>query len=908
MDQLTSSTVGGSHYSDGPVPLMDISISLEGHIPPSEGSSPHTMADATPTPDDVPLIPDRAPDECAPWELHANPVSLLLVSWIWPVLKRGASGVLEVSDLPGLLPSDTAEQCHRTFEKYYARYSATVDPGMNDGGARRRHRYPVVYVLHRISWPLLLSSGLLKLLNDLLKLAVPFVLRELLETLSAEPFPVVAASLYAAAIPILLLVTSLLQAHIYLLLYRLGLRVQTSLTSVLYAKALRLNLFRTSHTSGELSNVVTSDVSQLSTTITFAHAWWSGIVQVVLVLLQLGALVGSSTWAGVGVLVLSIPVSSAILRIVARTRKHLLTLTDTRLKLISDSLNAIRTIKCFGYEALFEQAVDEERARELKLLRRYVGYQSLLLSLFFAVPTLASVVVLSLYAGLGNELTPATSFSVIVLFNLLVGPFGVIPFAFSSYVESWVSAKRLQAFLDLPEVTPRPVEASVCDERRPVATSTAEPSTANRPLFSTIAIHIEAGTFRWSLPEDYAMSSTSAPPPRASSETRDENSVGSTGAREVSSGTPFPPNPSGGPERPNMPQDDSGTTPDTFMGPPVLSPEFVTSSMGVPTVSSNTPTGPPPPPPSAKPTARGGSTTPLPSTPSSTSTMSDSERDSFIRIEAPQPVWKPALHHISVQLPRGQLVAIVGPVGSGKTSLLLAILGELVRTSGQTHVEGSVAYAPQQPWVENGTLRENVLFGESWDPRRYREAIYVSGLSDDLKQLPLGELTELGESGYTLSGGQQTRVSVARCTYSERSIYLLDDPLSALDAYTGSHVFFKCFSNAGGYLCGHTRVLVLNYLHYLDYVDYVVYIQRGEVCQAGPVTDLLGVSQPETIELGVSKRRVPSLREFVTTGLGSVGSTSVPSLSMALLYHLHYVYRPVPVCSLKAPFFGRPAA
>ena len=856
------------------------------------------------------------------------------------MLRRGVKNVLEISDLPGLIPSDTADACSKTIHKHYDYYAGPVDSGTNDDPPRRRTRRPIFRALCRMSAPFLLVSGLLTLFSDLLTLAIPLILNQLLATLPLEPFPVLEASLYAASLPIILLLTALLQTHVFLLLFRFGLRVQTSLTSMLYAKALRLNLSRSPKTSGELSNVVTSDVSRLNASIVLIHTWWSSILQVALVLIQLSFLVGPSTWAGVGVLLLTFPVNAVIIRSLAKTRKALLVASDARLKLISGSLNAIRTIKSFGYEVLFERAVDETRARELRFLRRYVMLLSVLISSLFVVPTLATVVVLSLYAGLGNTLTPSVAFSAIVLFNLLAVPFGLLPISVSNYVESWVSIKRIQAFLDLPEV--ELAEGTVWEGRGdsddphgPASLVLDTPSGAcgtscPSPDHSDYAIWMVGGTFVWSLPQDHAASRTSVQPPRRTPDVRGTVSTAppeESGARGGSGGTvgvlepPAPEHWGAGTTLPSMSNTLGGPSPDIARDLDMsqhklgvigildadlashpstallihLASDPSTASLirliSHPSTASlihlashpERDSSRPPDIPRATDTGQhklGVSEIPdadlasHPSTASLIRLISDPEQDSSRppdQTATPLTRTKPVLYDISLQIPRGQLVAIVGPVGSGKSSLLLAILGELVRTTGSTRVEGSVAYAPQKPWIKNATLRDNVVFGQPLDRQRYREALYVSGISGDLDQIPGRDLTELGEGGITLSGGQQARVSLARCIYSGRDLYLLDDPLSALDAHIGAHVFSKCFSSQGGYLRGRTRVLVLNYLHYLQHVDYVVYLQHGEVCQAGPVRELLSDTQPTTVRLGVCGEPVPSLRELVASALGGVG-------------------------------------
>ena len=122
-------------------------------------------------------------------------------------------------------------------------------------------------------------------------------------------------------------------------------------------------------------------------------------------------------------------------------------------------------------------------------------------------------------------------------------------------------------------------------------------------------------------------------------------------------------------------------------------------------------------------------------------------------------------------------MAVVGQVGAGKSSLLSALLGDLEKTTGNINIGGSIAYVPQQAWIQNTTLRQNILFTSDYDERYYKKVLESCALEPDLKILSAGDMTEIGEKGINLSGGQKQRVSLARAVYSDADIYLLDDPL-----------------------------------------------------------------------------------------------------------------------------------
>uniref|UniRef100_A0A8D2KST2 ATP binding cassette subfamily C member 12 n=1 Tax=Varanus komodoensis TaxID=61221 RepID=A0A8D2KST2_VARKO len=194
------------------------------------------------------------------------------------------------------------------------------------------------------------------------------------------------------------------------------------------------------------------------------------------------------------------------------------------------------------------------------------------------------------------------------------------------------------------------------------------------------------------------------------------------------------------------------------------------------------------------------------------------------------------LRGISFTVQKGKALGICGHVGSGKSSVIAAILGQMCLYKGTVAVDGTLAYVSQQPWIFHGTIRENILFGDPYEEQRYHHAIQVCSLKTDIKRLPYGDLTEVGERGINLSGGQKQRISLARAVYANRDIYLLDDPLSAVDAHVGKRIFEDCIKEA---LREKTRLLVTHQLQYLEFCDEIILLEDGEICESGTHTELV---------------------------------------------------------------------
>ncbi|CAC5413633.1 ABC transporter C family member 5,Canalicular multispecific organic anion transporter 1,Multidrug resistance-associated protein 6,Putative uncharacterized protein YKR104W,ABC transporter C family member 8,Multidrug resistance-associated protein 1,Cystic fibrosis transmembrane conductance regulator,ABC transporter C family member 12,ABC transporter C family member 14,Canalicular multispecific organic anion transporter 2,ABC transporter C family member 7,Putative ABC transporter C family member 15,ATP-bindin len=190
------------------------------------------------------------------------------------------------------------------------------------------------------------------------------------------------------------------------------------------------------------------------------------------------------------------------------------------------------------------------------------------------------------------------------------------------------------------------------------------------------------------------------------------------------------------------------------------------------------------------------------------------------------------LEGINAKFKERKLIAVVGLVGSGKSSLISSILGEMEKTKGKVQVKGSIAYVTQEAWIQNMTIKENILYGKQYDEKMYRKIIDCCCLKPDLKSLPADDLTEIGERGINLSFGQKQRVNVARAVYADADIYLFDDPLSAVDGHVGKDLFHN------------TRILVTHGVHWLPHVDRIVVMDNGHISEEGTFDELVAHNGP----------------------------------------------------------------
>ncbi|XP_054884689.1 multidrug resistance-associated protein 5 [Poeciliopsis prolifica] len=254
-------------------------------------------------------------------------------------------------------------------------------------------------------------------------------------------------------------------------------------------------------------------------------------------------------------------------------------------------------------------------------------------------------------------------------------------------------------------------------------------------------------------------------------------------------------------------------------------------------------------------------------------------------LAVPRPSQRPqsTLHCITLNVQQGQLLGVCGCVGSGKTSLISAILGQMTVLEGSVAVRGRMAYVAQQAWILNATLRDNILFGQEYQEDRYQSVLSACCLKPDLALLPNADLTEIGERGANLSGGQRQRISLARALYSDRDVYVLDDPLSALDAHVANHVFRNAIKK---HLHNNTVIFVTHQLQYMVDCDDIILMREGSIVEQGNHDDLMKLNgdyaamfnhfqlgDPPIIEVP-SRKQGGSQRKPADTKPGSVKKSS----------------------------------
>lgn len=611
---------------------------------------------------------------------YADAFSILTFGWMTPMMKHGYKHFLTQEDLWDLRERDTTKATGEKMQEAW------------DFELQKKHPSLWIAMIKAFGMTYL-RGGIIKTVSDILAFVQPQLLRLLISFVDSYRSPNPQPAIRGVAIALSMFAVSATQTitlHQYFLrAFETGMRIRSSLTSMIYGKALKLsNEGKASKSTGDIVNYMAVDTQRLQDLTQFGQQLWSAPFQIVLCMASLYNLVGNSMFAGVGIMVLSIPMNGLLARYMKKLQKTQMGNKDARTRLMTEILNNMKSIKLYAWGQAFMKKLNYIRNDlELHTLRKIGGMSAVQVFTWNATPIAVSTATFAVFV-LTNDAPLSTEivFPCLTLFNLLSFPLMVLPMVITAIVEATVAVARLTAFFTAEELQPDAVLREAAAEKS-----------------GDESVVLRHSSFTW-----------------------DRN------------------------------------------------------------------TG------------------------------------------------KKCLDNINLVARKGELTCVVGRVGTGKSSLLAAILGDLWKIDGDVIVRGSVAYVAQQAWVMNASVKENITFGHRWDPSFYERTVKACALSDDFKSLPDGDKTEVGERGISLSGGQKARVTLARAVYARADVYLLDDVLSAVDQHVGRHIINNVLGPKG-LLASRTRVLATNSIPVLEDADYVAMIRDGRILEKGTYEQLVAM-------------------------------------------------------------------
>ncbi|KAF9124123.1 hypothetical protein BGX30_001100 [Mortierella sp. GBA39] len=669
----------------------------------------------------------------------ANLVSRLSFHYIQPIMSIGYSRPLLLDDLAHLMPERIqSENAYKdlaaTWKKQEARFFALVPKTRQEKARPWLLFRTIALTFGWVGWaPIVLtrvvSTTLVYLQPVLLGRILDFMMASSSSTDAPAPAPQpLSYGIYLAVLMFMVsLVSSVTGAQLLQLNAERGMEIRSGLIGLIYRKSLRLSPeARQTQTAGAISNHMSVDVEKWSTALNTLPQWVSAPIELLVALWMLYHQLGWCSLVGLVTVVGLIPVQNKVSNIFSEVKHTKLTTMDHRIRLVTEMLTSIKTVKLYAWENAFKARIAGYREIEMAVLRRFgVVYAGM--TLIFSTTMFMSLLSFGIYAAVGGpggtpgEITPHVIFVSLSLFGLLSKPISSMDTLLSSTTSILVATRRIQAFL-LSE------ELSV--DLTSVLSGNSEDDVVVRD--AVLSWHKQAAGGQDDCDNDNA--------------TGDENA-------------------------------------------PLLS--------------------------------------------------SSSSSPSSEIVATPR---APTLTNINFRLRAGSLTAVVGRIGSGKSSLLGALIGDMYKHQGSVQVRGSVAYVSQQAWILHSSVKDNILFGKPLDQDRYEAVIRACCLQQDLDMLPTGDQTEIGERGINLSGGQKQRVALARAAYQDADVYLLDDPLSAVDAHVDHHLW-KNLIGPEGLLKDKTRLLVTHGLHHLSEVDQVLVMKDGSISEKGHFDELLAAKR-----------------------------------------------------------------
>lgn len=536
-------------------------------------------------------------------------------------------------------------------------------------------------------------------------------------------------------------------------------------------------------TAGRIVNLISNDVRRFDDAAAFWVFLLAGPLELCIVFVLIGLKLGfAASIAGIATLLLLIPIQAVMARYIGRLRGATAAATDDRVRLTSEAISGVLACKTLSWEEPLFDAISSARNKEAYYIKQMNTVRAMNMAFTFSIAPLASLITFATARGTGSELTVANIFYAIALLNLP-----------KQYMAEFF-VLGVEATSELRASVRRIAEFLSLQEPSDAAAAAGQTRNVYPPFDNdnndngyAIIVH----------EDDYDWNALIAGKANSIIDTKKKNTKEST----------------------NLTQ--------------------------------------------------------LPATTSAAATATAPEGVVGL-------VTRVTLPRFSLHVKKGQLLAIVGAVGAGKSSIVSVILGELQPKSSSSAAAAAavaavvmdvqrgtdstapctlignsnnistanssniLAYSQQIPWIMSDTIRENILFGQPYNNESYNAVIKACALDTDFHAMPAGDLTEVGERGVSLSGGQKARLSLARAAYSHAAVVLLDDPLSAVDPKVGRILFDRCIGPRG--LMSHsTRVLVTHQRQYLRECDRILVVQQGKVIDDGRYDDLVKKGYTEVV-------------------------------------------------------------
>ena len=561
-----------------------------------------------------------------------------------------------------------------------------------------------------------------------------------------------------------------------------GNKSSVELNNLIYDKLLKLSP-SINVKAGDIYNYLQSDSHKLSKLMSSCPNIISIPFLIIMYNYLLFKYMGISFIIGFIVMILFLIINYYYRKQFSKYLKLYLKKSDKRMRVTTETFNNLKVIKLYGWDNFFLQKIQSARNEELDALNKRYYITTISQTLLWLAPIAMSVSSIGLYQFINKTFKVEDMFTCLAIFTSIQNPMRMLPTTFDIIMETIASMKRIEYFLKLPEIQNDKIIRN-------------DFVTKNKG----IAIQIINGTFKWGKIQSSAKVQKNDILPQKKDVQFKPKLINSyiQLSKIPSNYQPLP-----------IKTKDSRLYSEIENEFKQLSPRVDSGDKNFFTFENE----------SNKLNI-------------STSSSFPNESKKIINDEI-------YLNNINLTIRQGEFICIIGEVGSGKSSLIQAILNNMIilqNNDTKIIVNGNISYVGQEAWIQNNTVQNNILFYQPYNVEKYKKILDLCELNQDLNSLAGGDLTEIGEKGVNLSGGQKARISLARAMYCDNDIYILDDPISALDAHVGKNIMHNCIID---YLKGKTRILATHALQYTSFADRIYYMKNGEINWEGTYEELI---------------------------------------------------------------------
>ena len=560
-------------------------------------------------------------------------------------------------------------------------------------------------------------------------------------------------------------------------------RIIVELDSLIYDKLLRTSLYA-NISEGSLINFIQIDAEAFGEFFTYTPATMVLPFQVLFFIYLLFQFFGVAFIFGLSSLVIILIISSCLQKVRTHYQKYVLEKKDRRMKTTTQAFQMIKIVKLYSWENYFTKKIEQERNEELKYFKKINTINIFINCIFWSTGPIMSFVSICAYNYFNEEMNLSNVLTGLFIFHTLADPLFLLPEYVNGLMDSILSLRRLEIFLSKKEYNPTELVKNLYPDQQ-----------------DNIAIEIDNMDFGIiKKKEEFIIEEEQEFEDFNEFEDEHKNDI-LKHKKEISSDSEE--------------ENENGIELQDLDFEKIEKKEKSEKLLEKEEEKEE---------------------------------KKEDKKEEKIEIkdiqkkneEIPEIEIIKLLTDITLKVEKGDLIGIVGPVGAGKTCLLNAILNNLdvIKNppGNKIKINGSLAYVPQKAWILNDTVRNNIIFKKTFEPERYKTILNICQLKPDLELFKSGDMTQVSDKGSNLSGGQKTRITIARAVYSDADIYLFDDPLSALDSHVGEAIFSGLIKD---YLKKKTVLVVTHALQYIPMMNKVIYIDGGKIMFYGKPEDAM---------------------------------------------------------------------